>query len=238
MTDFQPSISYRVVGTSTGARRLSTSRRELRDIGISFAVLTFDLLLIFGGLTFLFGSGGAGFSSAVSPILVGIAAAAVVSGFVAHELAHKVVAQRRGYWAEFRLWWQGLVLSVVTAYFGFLFAAPGATVVSGMPYEDRRDWGVTSLAGPMSNVAFAAVFYAVSIPLFLKGSTLFEWFLLLAWINGWFGTFNMIPFGPLDGAKVLRWGRRYWVMGIVLTGTIAALSAFAIFVYGSPLLAW
>src|SRR5437016_3353532 len=39
------------------------------------------------------------------------AALAVGSGFVLHELAHKVVAQRYGHWAEFRAQFGNLLLS-------------------------------------------------------------------------------------------------------------------------------
>src|SRR5687767_2455749 len=51
---------------------------------------------------------------------------AVSSGFILHELAHKVIAQRYGHWAEFRTNAFGLLfpLLLVLMRSPFLFAAP------------------------------------------------------------------------------------------------------------------
>jgi len=222
-----------------GPRRgaVSTSRREIAHIGTAYAVLSFDLLVIFSGATFLFGSGATGLVYALTPTVLAVALTAAFTGFVAHELAHKIVAQRRGYWAEFRMWPAGLLLSVVTALAGFLWGAPGATVVSGMSESDRADWGKTSVAGPLVNVTFGLVFLAAGIVSYDLGSSLATWLLLLAWINGWFGTFNMIPVGPLDGRKVLRWNAWVWLGAILFTGAVAAFSIMAVYsmaYYGTP----
>lgn len=236
MSDSGPLFSYRVVPPTASRPRISTSKQEVTQIAIAYAVLTVDLVIIFTGSTILFGSAGTGFLSALSLVTIGIAALAALTGFVAHELAHKIVAQRRGFWAEFRMSPMGLLISFVTAFVGVLWGAPGATVVNGMPYERTADWGKTSLAGPMTNVAFAGVFYLASIEAYLRvPGTLFEWLLLLAWINGWFGTFNLVPFGPLDGRKVLRWNAGVWAAAIAFTGAFAVVSFLALFDYVNPL---
>ncbi len=226
-----PSYTYNFVTPSAPRRRFSTSRRELLEIGIAYVVLTIDLAIILPQASFLF-SGSANLVPSVigaltTPLFVAVAALAALSGFIAHELAHKFVAQSHGFWAEFRMYPTGLLLSFVTALVGFLWAAPGATVVSGMDPRDRANWGRTSLAGPMANVAFGTAFYLGAIGLYLVGSGLFSALLLLAYINGWFGTFNLIPLGPLDGRKVLRWDRRAWVGSIVVCGTLAVAGLWA-----------
>ena len=215
--------------------RIHTSRTELIHIGVAYVVLTFDLILILTVAGLLFGQTGS-FVSRLSAPLVLAAAGAALTGFVCHELAHKVVAQRHGFWAEFRMSVYGLVVSVITASIGFLWAAPGATLVGGMSEVDRSNWGRTSLAGPMSNVAFAAVFYVVAAGLSLARSPYTVWVLLLVFINGWFATFNLIPFGPLDGAKVLRWSRAIWFAAILVCGAFAVIGYLAFYVYGSPFL--
>ncbi len=239
-TSSRPTYSYRIVGVPPSRRPLSTSRAELTQILIAYAVLTGDLVIIFSQSTVLFGSAGTSFLKTISLEIVLISAAAALTGFVAHELAHKIVAQRHGFWAEFRMSPAGLLISALTAYFGLLWGAPGATVVAGMPVDDRSDWGKTSLAGPMANVAFAGVFYIAAIAdfVYLRPSNLYFWLLLLAWINGWFGTFNLVPVGPLDGRKVLRWNVGVWAGAIVLTGAFAVVSWIALYVYQSPFLAW
>jgi Zn-dependent protease len=62
----------------------------------------------------------------------------------------------------------GLAISVFTSLFGFLFAAPGATIVGGM--ADAREWGRTALAGPMINVVFGATFYITALATWSSGS--------------------------------------------------------------------
>ena len=215
--------------------RIHTSRTELLHIGIAYVVLTFDLVLILTAAGFLYGQT-ASFVSRISVPLVLAAAGAALTGFVCHELAHKVVAQRHGFWAEFRLSVYGLVVSVITATIGFLWAAPGATLVGGMSEVDRSNWGRTSLAGPMSNAAFAAIFYIAAVGLELARNPYTIWILLLVFINGWFATFNLVPFGPLDGAKVFRWSRAIWIGAILICGAFAVLGYLAFFTYGSPFL--
>ncbi len=218
--------------------RVTTSRTELLQIGIAYAVLTFCLVILLSGSDALFGTGRG--LLLVSPLLVAVAATAALTGFVMHELAHKIAAQRRGFWAEFRLSPMGLVLALFTAFIGLLFAAPGATVVGGMSPADRRNWGQTSLAGPLTNFGFGIAFYGAALGAFLfdRTSSAFGWLLLLAYINGWFGTFNLIPLGPLDGAKVFRWSRTIWAGAIVVLGAFAVVSYLAFFVYGLPTLRW
>ncbi len=217
-------------------RRITTSRTELLHLGAAYAVLTTCLLLVFSGNTFL----GSGFAppglSGISVTLVVVSALAALTGFVAHEMAHKIVAERLGFWAEFRASTYGLMMALFTSIIGFIFAAPGATVVGGMSGADRRNWGRTSLAGPLTNVAFAAVFYGASIAAFQLGSVVFKWLLVLAFINAWFGTFNLFPFGVLDGRKVFSWNRGVWAGAITLTGVAVAITVLALYIFVTPLL--
>jgi Zn-dependent protease len=216
--------------------RVTTSRTELVHLGGAYLVLTGCLLLVFSGNTYL----GDGFAPhgfvGISVTLVVVAALAALTGFLAHELAHKVVAQRLGYWAEFRASAYGLVMAVATSALGFILAAPGATVVGGMGGSDLRSWGRTSLAGPMTNASFAAVFYVGSIVAYLLGSILFVWLLVLAFINAWFGTFNLFPFGVLDGHKVFRWRPAVWAGAIAITLAATGLTGYALYFVGTPLL--
>jgi Zn-dependent protease len=38
----------------------------------------------------------------------------------------------------------------------------------------------------------------------------------MAVINGWLAIFNLIPFGPLDGMKVMQWNRKVWLAALAL----------------------
>ncbi|MCI4324537.1 MAG: hypothetical protein L3K00_01430 [Thermoplasmata archaeon] len=214
------------------SRKLTTSPTEILHIAIAFVVLTVDIAIVESGLvgSVRFGDFNPG------AVFAGLAfgAAAALTGFLAHEMAHKVTAQRLGFWAEFRMSPIGLLFSLVTAIYGFLLAAPGATVVGGM--GGVRDWGRTSLAGPALNLVEGSVFAAAGLALNTQsgysGGVLF--LVLLAFINGWFATFNMIPFGPLDGRKVLRWDTKVWVGFFALAAAFTALM-FLIVYYGWPI---
>lgn len=208
-------------------RRVTTSARELWQITAAALVLTLDFVLILYG-------GGAIYSMRVNVLsglplwLLATAAATSLTAFVCHELAHKVSAQRHGYWAEFRwapIW---LAFSVFTSYFaGILFAAPGATVVGGM--GDPRDWARTSLAGPLTNMAFAAVFFAAAGGLWYIGNPYFVALLVIAYFNAFFGAFNLVPVGPLDGAKVFAWSKATWAVAFAVAAAEAIICYLSLF---------
>jgi Zn-dependent protease len=194
--------------------RVTTSAAELVQITVAFLVITLDLVLILygGGLV---NAQGFNVLAGLPLWLLAVAATTSFTAFVCHELAHKISAQRHGYWAEFRWSPFWLVLSIVVAYsIGFLFAAPGATVVGGM--GDRREWARTSLAGPAANMGFAAAFGAISFTLWHFGNPYYSWILIVATLNALFGAFNLLPMGPLDGAKVFAWDKLVWAVAFAL----------------------
>lgn len=230
-----PSYHYTWTPSRPTVARVSTSRTEIAHLSLAFAVLTVDLVLILGGGGLIL-QDGQGFLANFTPWIVLVSAAAVFTGFLCHELAHKVYAQRHGFWAEFRMSPFGLLFSLITSVAGFLWAAPGATVVSGMSYEDREHWGRTSLAGPVMNAVFGAVFYAGALAAYSSHAWFYLWLLLLAWFNAWFATFNLIPLGPLDGAKVLRWKASVWAIALLAFGSFTAVSTLALYGFVNPFL--
>jgi Zn-dependent protease len=205
--------------------RLSTSAAEIRDLSIAAIVIAVDVAFIVRSFA-LFAPG----TSLTEELLValGVGAAASLSAFVAHEMAHKVAAQHRGYWAEFRRSDFGLLISVVFSFlFGLLFAAPGATVVQDV--YDRDDWGWISLAGPATNFVAGTVTFGAAAAFATFGwlPVLVPWLAFLAYLNGVFAAFNLIPFGPLDGRKVWAWNRGIWMVSFAVAAAFA-IAAFAV----------
>lgn len=146
----------------------------------------------------------------MDPLMIIAAFLAVGLGFVGHELAHKVVAQRYGHWAEFRASFPLLAGSVLLALFSpFFFAAPGAVMILGR--VSLRENGIISLVGPLVNIVIALIAvpftYASDIdaPLPSIMGT-------IALVNALLAVFNLVPAGPLDGRKVLRWSKLVWAV--------------------------
>jgi Zn-dependent protease len=216
--------------TWTAARppvgRVTTSPQELLQISVAFLVLTLDFVLILYGGGLLYANG-FNVLAGLPLWLVAVAATTSFTAFVCHELAHKISAQRHGYWAEFRWSPFWLLLSVIISYsVGFLFAAPGATVVGGM--GDPREWARTSLAGPLTNMSFAALFGAGAFGLWFLGNPYYSWVLIIATLNAIFGAFNLIPWGILDGAKVYSWDKTVWGMAFALAAAETVVCYFVL----------
>ena len=152
---------------------------------------------------------------------------AVGPAFLLHEIGHKIVAKKNGCWAEFRADPSGLRFGIFLAFFlGFLFMSPGAVMVAGV--VTRRQNGHIAVAGPLVNFGL----FIIGIPMWgiilglsgvydggfisntgkylVGGSLVWQQMLIDAgvfWLgaNLVLGLFNMIPWGPLDGAKVKDW---------------------------------
>jgi len=190
--------------------------RELRDLAVAWVAL---------GVAFTFFLAGPGVIR--SPALiewVGLSLVTVGVAFLLHELAHKLVAQRFGQVAEFRADYGMLFVAVAAGLAGFLFAAPGAVYHRGRS-TDRIN-GIIAVAGPVTNLALAAVF---APPWLVAGGFLARIGGLGVSINLLLAGFNMLPYGPLDGRTVLRWSKLAFAVVFVPS---AALAVFALFGIG------
>ncbi|MEF8782948.1 MAG: metalloprotease [Haloarculaceae archaeon] len=198
------------------------SRRELRDLLAAWVALAvaFSIFLERRLLRELL-AGVVPVSAAIR--LFALSMLTVGAGFLLHELAHKVVAVRFGQVAEFRADYSMLGLAVVAALAGFLFAAPGAVYHRGR--ITARENGLIALAGPLTNVALAAPFLLLA----LAGSGFLGSVGRIGlFVNVLLAAFNMIPFGPLDGRKVLAWNKPVFAVVAVSTGVLAAALLFGV----------
>ncbi|MEG3225308.1 MAG: site-2 protease family protein [Methanobacteriales archaeon Met13] len=184
---------------------------EVRDIIIS-------MLVIAGAFAYIF----SGRNINIFFYLIPITLVSVGLGFVIHELSHKFVAVHYGFYAEYRMWVQGLILALVTAYFGFVFAAPGAVYIHG-EYISREENGKISLAGPMTNVILAFIFIGVAF-LFPSPSILHVMGILGFTVNSFLALFNLLPVSVFDGAKVFKWNPVIWGLSAGLSLLMVAYS--------------
>jgi len=202
--------------------KIKTSKIELRDIAKAWIVLSLAFACIYAGATVINGTITRIFSAQFLLLFV-ISLFTAGLGFLLHELAHKFVAQRYGCVAEFRAWDQFLYLALGLAVIvGFIFAAPGAVMISGM--ITRRENGLVSVAGPAMNYILGLLFLGWGSFVPISGLPLNPFFVGYG-INMWLGLFNLIPFGNLDGYKVFQWNKVVWA-GMVAVGV------FFVFFYG------
>jgi len=205
-TTFSWQTSASPIPQSTPSQAHVFSRIEVRDIIVAWLALGLAFSLSVLSRTDLIGGGG--FNAASFADYFVLAILTVGPGFVFHELSHKFVARRYGFWAEFRMWPMGLILALMTSLLGFIFAAPGATYISGTNISKAEN-GKISLAGPMVNIGIAIIF----LPLAIFGTGfLGDLGSFGAYINIFLALFNMLPIGPLDGSKVFKWSFPVWII--------------------------
>jgi Zn-dependent protease/CBS domain-containing protein len=118
-----------------------------------------------------------------------VAALVYLASLLAHELAHSIVAMRRGVRVEgITLWLFGGV-----SRFGSETSSPGSQAL-------------IIFVGPLTSLVLGAVFFLVSIPIG-GGANPGLLPVTLAWlgyINILLGLFNLVPAFPLDGGRLLQ----------------------------------
>ena len=209
---------YQIIDLTPGYGRGRFSRIELRHILISVLVLSFAFTLVMKRNWLNSGNVFAGFL-----VFYAISFTLIALSFIPHELGHKFVAQKYGAWSEYRMSERGLMFAVLISIFGFLIAAPGAVYIRGYITEEQN--GKISAAGPLVNIVISAVAIALwmSVPM---GAFLGMVVFMLAYINAFLAIFNLVPFPPLDGSKIIRWNTGVWIF-------LLALAAFEfLFVLG------
>lgn len=203
--DYKPPTIYVIPGPR--GMEFEFSSYEIRELLISITVLTLAFAKVLGG----FG----GFLSYIIPSFL-----IVLTGFFMHEMGHKLVAQSYGMFSEFKMSMEGLLLAVITALAGFLLAAPGAVEIIGFPSDEQA--GRIAFAGPIVNIAFAVIFF----PFIFIDGFIGSVAVLVVFINSFLSLFNLIPYPPLDGEKILNWSLPHYGF-LVLTSLAIFISSLS-----------
>lgn len=192
---------------------MNFSKKESVHLTISVLVMSV-LLATHGGLISVIGSG-------INVVLSLLAASflIIVPAFVLHEIGHKYMAQKFGFWAEYRMWTQGLLLAVLITIITagrFLFIAPGAVYFAMHRFtkSSAEKIGKIGLSGPIVNLFLGVIFGLISLIIWDKLWAGF--FRSGAGVNAFLAIFNLIPVTPLDGQKVFAWNKKIWATTIIL----------------------
>ena len=129
------------------------------------------------------------------------------------------MAQRLGYWAEFRINQQGLMLTLLSLISPFKIIAPGAVMIGNI--ASWNHYGLVSVAGPATNIALGILFYITRL---ISVNPMLNLLAMLGInINASLALFNLIPFGVFDGAKIIKWNKYVWLAAVLAAGILYLL---------------
>lgn len=207
-------------------------KNEIKDMLIADLALSFAFAVIFAG--------GIGSSITLLIYFFPMSLIAVSFSFILHEYMHKKAAQKYGAIAAFKKSDLGVLITLVSSLFGFLLGIPGATVIYTSTFT-RKEEGIVSLAGPLTNFAVFAVFFLIGFTIFGNAFiphllvTFGRGILTLSYLQNVINTtllisiilafFNMLPIYPLDGSKVFRWNK------LVYAATVLAIFMILLFIF-------
>jgi Zn-dependent protease len=192
-------------------RRVYVSPKEVKHLSVAALLVVaigFSIVLYAGYMEYL------GWNWMITSVF----AIALTASFLIHEMAHKVTAQKKGMWAEFRLTMWGAMLTLVSVILPFKLISPGAVMIAGP--AKLSEIGRLSIAGPSVNLALGSAFLGVTL---IPNLTIpyLSLFAFLAFINATIAVFNLVPFGILDGFKIFSWNKKVWVLAFAVAVALA-----------------
>jgi len=197
------------------------SKIEITHLTISIFVLTIAFSFALSGNNLINGLVN-GFKLDNLIFFIPLSFLGIATAFFFHELSHKFMAQKQGLWSEYRMFSQGLLLAFLLGILTpFVFAAPGAVMFRGGAKIEET--GQIAAAGPLANIIIALITFFIYTSIFFDaqiGSII--GFICL--INAFIATFNLLPFGPLDGIKIIRWNPTIWIIMLISSITILMLT--------------
>ena len=197
---------------------INYTKSELRDLVIAFIIITIAFTISNVGLDTH------AFISILPIIMVGVGL-----GFIFRELGQKFIAMKYGYQAEFKAWPIGLLIAIVSSFFGLVFAFPGEVKVYADNLSDEMI-GRIAVAGPMANMVLALISLVIAVltsPLKSQSIILELIFLIFGVaysVNSFLAAFNLLPFYTLDGIKVMKWNVGVWIVVFLFAAFMMLLS--------------
>jgi len=214
----ETSFEYKVTYKSPRPVRFGFSLTEIKHLAAS-------TLLVMGVGLSIFRYSSYWYSNLAVLVVLALMFASI---FLLHEIAHKLVAQHYGLWAEFRLFLMGALLTLLSVVSPIKFISPGAVMIAGS--ASKEIIGKTSVAGPLTNTVLSLISFALAQ---LFGAYLRDGFFILAMLsaafNAWIALFNLIPVGMLDGLKVFEWNKAVWGVTIIIAVALTVLTSSYVF---------
>ncbi len=187
---------------------------EIRHLLISMGVLTLAFTFALTRNNLISGLS-IGFDLSILPYGIAISFLGIVTAFFFHEISHKFMAQKHRLWAEYRMFPQGLSLALILGVLTpFVFAAPGAVMFMGG--SRCHETGKIAMAGPLANIIVAMITLPIYLFVVFEESVLGQIIGFICLINAFLAAFNLLPFDPLDGVKIIRWNATVWIILLII----------------------
>lgn len=198
------------------------TKNETKDLIITIIVITILFAYLFNPTK----------SLSYFLLLIPVSLITVGLSFILHELGHKYVAQNYGFFAEFKKWNEGLIIAILSSFFGFVFLAPGAVYITSIREITEEENGKISLAGPAVNIVLAILFLILEIIIHpVNAATVnlltyeISMITMLGFsINSFLAFFNLLPIPMFDGSKIFKWNKQLWLISIITAGILTYIS--------------
>jgi Zn-dependent protease len=183
------------------------TKQEIISIAISIAVITFAFSY----------AKAESLNQILSLIPIVLVTAIIVD--LAKDLIREIVARRLGVWSEYRLWYFGLAMFLISSIaFKAPFSSPNR-IRQHSPNLTTRKTGILSLTAIIVPLIFAGVFYM----LFVNPSfTLIGNMGLVICLTAAF--FDTIPIPPMNGKDIYDWSKILWLVLFVACFALYALT--------------
>jgi len=169
------------------------TKQEILSIAISLAVVTFA-----------FSYAKTENLNQILSLMPIVLVTAIIIDF-AKDLVREVVARSLGVWSEYRLWYFGLAMFLISSIaFKVPFSSPNR-IRHNSPNLTTRKVGILSLTAIVVPLIFAGFFYM----LFVNGFTLIGNMGLIICLTAAF--FDTIPIPPMNGKDIYDWSKVLWL---------------------------
>lgn len=133
---------------------------------------------------------------------------------LSHELTHRIIGRFFGIKMEYRFWYGGSLITILTAFLGNSFGIQGFLLEKGDDNISTWKYGVTKLAAPVVSM-FIAMAFAV---LYLKNpGVIFQMVYTTASI---WAMAEIFPVEGLDGYDVKKWNRLVCFIFLILISIV------------------
>lgn len=133
---------------------------------------------------------------------------------LSHEVGHRLLGHLFGIRIEYKFWWSGSAITLLTGYLGHGFGIQGFLMEEVPPGTARWKRGIAKLGAPLLSIAiaiaFALAYYLNPLPVL---QTIYITSSLWAMAE-------ILPFKSLDGSDIRAWNHYVWAVSFLFIASV------------------